>query len=814
MTFEWYDQIQRDVRLAGRRAVRHATLTVVLIVCLSLGFGAVISALSVLHHVVLSPLPFEGADRLVQVGAYNLNRSDPDERYFVSWYPIDVLLRERGLLEGVAAFYQRDFDLLTDDEALRVPGAETVAGSFDVLGVQPLLGRTLEESDVRVGRRVAVIGETLWSRHYARDPSVLGRTIQLEDEAYEIVGVVPGDLRLTSRAEVFPVYQPDDYSYREHLGMGVFLTIGRLPAGAAPEAVQRDLDAMLRALLEAEPIFFRDYGFEALGLREALVGDFRTPLWALAASAVFVLLLAAANVANLIMARAQGETWERGLRTALGARCRRLAQQGLVENLFLTGGGALVGIVMGHIGVRVLVGRANLSSPAFEDAGLTLPVVLVALALAGSLAAIMSLLPAMRCYNALDAVRRGRDGRGARAERRVQTAFVVGQLALSFVLLVGAGLTWRSVANLRGLDIGFDTEPLVVARVSAPASLAGSVGARADFTGEVLARVRALAGVEAAGAVSWVPFDDADVGFNYSVEESPPEVSGERYVEPGRIVAPGYFASMGIPLLAGRDFADTDGMDAPPVAIVSRAFERRFWPAGSALGKRIKRGAYNLERPWIEIVGVVGDVRSGVLSDPIKPAMFYPQRQTEGAYLAEMAYTVRLTEGVDVEEVVGGIRTAVPEVSASATVFGVTTGAEIRRVALGRPRFNSSVIGIFAGTGLLLAVAGVFGVTSYGVSRRKHELGVRVVLGAGPRQVGALVLRRALLTAVLGLGVGIVGALAVTAGLTEMLFQTGPRDYLTYATVAALLCASTLLASYVPARRATRVDPNLALKSE
>ena len=267
MMFEWYDEIQRDVRLAGRRVTRHATVTVIAITCLALGIGAVVAALAALHPVVLSALPFEDSDELVQVAAYSVNRTSEDQRFFVSYAVIDALDRERQVLEGVAAFYQRDFDVLDGPEPERIPGAETVPGSFDVLGARPLLGRTLQPADVASGSRVVLITEALWARRYGRDPDVLGRTIALGDRPHEIVGVLPGEMRFTSRVEVFAAHQPDDYSESEQRGLGVFLAIGRAPDTAAPTAIQADLDATLRALQEAEPVAFRDFGFDTMPLQ-------------------------------------------------------------------------------------------------------------------------------------------------------------------------------------------------------------------------------------------------------------------------------------------------------------------------------------------------------------------------------------------------------------------------------------------------------------------------------------------------------------------------------------------------------------------
>ena len=418
MMMQWYDQVQRDVRLASRRANSQGTFTVVVIICLTLGIGGTVAAFSVLQPVLLTSLPFEDPQELVQLAAFNVNRTDPDERYWISWYPVNDLRVNGEVLEGVAAFYQQEFDVLGDGETERVAGAETLPGSFDVLGVRPLLGRTLSEDDVRLGRRTLLISESLWSRRYGRDLDVLGKIMTVRDRPYTIVGVLPAGVRVPGRAEIWPLHQPDDYSYSEQLTLGVFITIGRLQGGVGSQALDGELASMLSRIQAAEPVVYDSYGFDAKSLDEYLVGDFRRPLWALFASAFVVLLLASANVSNLLMARAQGEEWERSLRTALGARRGRLAAQGLVENLMLAGLGALAGTLLAAFAVRGLLAVAPVDSPAFDGVGLSWPVVSVAAALAVVLALTMSALPTASCYASLGRLRGARGAQDGRRERR------------------------------------------------------------------------------------------------------------------------------------------------------------------------------------------------------------------------------------------------------------------------------------------------------------------------------------------------------------------------------------------------------------
>lgn len=809
----WLDEIRRDVRLAIRRATRHKTFTVVVIACVALGVGATAGVFSVMRPVLLKPVPFEEPGRLMRVAAYSTSRTDPDERYWMSWTPTEQLILSGRSLEGLAGFYQIDFDVLDADGVERIPGAQTLAGSFDALRVRPVLGRTLREDDVRAGLRTALISEELWARRYARDPNALGNVITLNEQPHEIVGVIPAGHRFPNRAEIWAAYHPDDYTLSEQRGTGNLELVGRLAAGSTGVDLERDLATALRATKEIDPIFYSAWGLESISLRQALVGDFERPLWALFGGAALVLLLAVANVVNLLMARGQGEEWERALRTALGARRARMFQQGFVENLLLATAGATAGIVLAAWSTRALLAVTPLNDPAFDRVGLSPLVIAVAAGLAALVAATMSAFTAVGGSRALAALRGARGGgQSGPRDKRVQTVLVVGQIALSLVLLVGAGLFGKSFTNLQSLDLGFDSEPLVAIRVSAPPSLVGTPNGPADFARDVIGRVAAIPGVEAIGAVSGVPFDDPDVGYNHSIEDFPPEDGGQRSLAPGWVISPGYFGSMGIELLRGRDFVDADRMGAPPVAIVNREFERQRWPGGSALGKRIKRGAYAMDRPWIEIVGVVENNRSGTLSDAVQPNLYYPVGQSQGSYLAQMAYTIRYRG--DLAHVVSAFRAAVAEVAPAATVYRVSTGSDITRVALGRPKFNGLIIGAFALAGLLLAAAGVYGVTAYTVGRRTREFGLRVALGAEPRQVRSLVLRHAAVVAAIGVALGLSVAVGLTGTVGALLYEVDPRDVSTYAAVTAVLVGAVLLASYLPARRATRVDPTVALREE
>ena len=388
----------------------------------------------------------------------------------------------------------------------------------------------------------------------------------------------------------------------------------------------------------------------------------------------------------------------------------------------------------------------------------------------------------------------------------------MGQVAVSLVLLVGAGLMVRGFRELQSVDPGFRPDGLAVVRVSAPASVAGTHEGRVAFFTEVLARMEALPGVEAAGGAHIFPLDDEDWGYAYSVEDEPPADPNQAHSAIGRIVTHGFFRAAGILLLGGRTFLETDALDAPGVAVVSRAFEERFWPAGSALGRRIKRGSYGRDRPWLEIVGVVDDVRSGGLEEDIRPAVYYPMSQTDGAYVSVMAVGVR--GSVPAESLIPAVRRVVTAVGPSATTYRTTTGESIVSRSLGRVQFNGLVLLIFAGVGLLLAATGVYGVTVYSVGRRTREFGLRMALGAQGIEIIHGVLRGAFVLAVTGVRLGLSASVALTSLLSDVFLAVEPFDPLVYGAVSSLLAAVVLLATYLPARRATRVSPTVALRDD
>ena len=639
----WIDEVWRDVRLAARRITRRPAVSIVIITCLGAGIGATSGVYSVVRSVLVDAMPFEDADRLVQIFTFNLDRQDPERRFWVAPVTYMAVAEETEALESVAGFFATDFDVLEDGVAQRMRGARAMPGSFAALGIQPMLGRTFTQEDIEGNNRVALISEAVWRQRYGGDPSVLGRSLDVSGESASIVGVIPQGQRIPGRAEVWVNLLRRDYADGEWLSWGSLIMVGKLADRASREDLAAEFGRVSARLAEREPMILGDNGIEAVTLQEAQVGAFQPPLQALLGASVFVLLIAVANVANLLLARAQHESWEQAVRTALGASRVSLFRQSLPENMILAGLGALLGTAVAGWGVMALLALAPVDNAAFDSVGFSRRTLAMTVGLAFAVALVLSIVPAVRGRTAaVEAVGRGGRGRSSdRRERRIRNTFVMGQVAVSLVLLVGAGLMVRSFRELQMVNPGFSPDGLAVVRVSAPASVAGTHEGRVAFFTEVLARMEALPGVEAAGAAHIFPLDDDDWGYAYSVEDEPPADPNQAHSAIRRIVTHGFFRAAGIPLLRGRTFLESDALDASGVAVVSRAFEERFWPGGSGLGRRIKRGSYGRDRPWLEIVGVVDDVRSGGLEKDVRPAVYYPMSQTDGAYVAVMAVGVR-----------------------------------------------------------------------------------------------------------------------------------------------------------------------------
>ncbi|HKA88106.1 MAG TPA: ABC transporter permease [Haliangiales bacterium] len=809
------ESIAADVRFGARLLRKSPGFSAVAILTLALGIGANVAIFSVIDAVLLAPLPYPDPDELVLVG----EGDDPDRvttTSYATW--VDWRARSRSFQE-LALFRDWSPTLTGGDRAEQLSGARVSAGFFRAVGVTPALGRDFRpEEDAPDTRRVAILGHELWRRRFGADPAIVGRTIALNETTYTVIGVLPASFDpLMIEATLGPrsadVWSPVGYDAAQpwacrscrHLHV-----LGRLRADASPATARAELETLTAAMWREHPTDYADAGVSVVPLARQLVGPVRAMLVVLLGAVGCVLLIACVNLANLLLARATNRRREVAVRVALGAGRGRVLRQLLVENCLLALLGAAAGLVPAALLPQVLAAFGP-RIPRLAEARLDVPVLLFALGLALATGLLSGLAPALRLTRAdlHDTLRDGARSSAGAAAGRMRGALVVAEVALSLTLLVGAGLMVRSLARLLDVPPGFDPRGVLTlnAAVVGPRYEDDAV-VRRHFD-EVAARVRALPGVEAAAVASQIPlggnFDGYGVHPEGRLAANPAQdPSAQRFS-----VSPGYIAAMRIPLVRGRDLAATDDGGAPPVLLVSQTTAERVWPGEDPLGKRVKIGG--TDGPWWTVVGVVGDVRHMRLDQPPAMAMYVPYAQFPNVD-SQMILAVR-THGPPLE-LAAAVEGAVRSVDASQPVSrAVALEGFVARSVAGR-RVSLAMLAAFAVVALLLCAIGIYGVTSYAVAQRTRELGIRLALGARPGQLLLAQLRQGLALALAGIAAGVAAALGLTRFLGSLLYGVSATDPATFAGVALLLAAVALAASYLPARRVTRVDPTQALRAE
>ena len=789
-----------DVRYAVRLLRARPGFAAVAILTLALGVGATTAIFSVVHAVLLSPLPFRDADRLVNihiVGHEGATVPLPDAD-FVAW-------RSQNRTADAVAIFDTDGATLTGDgPPERVAAAWTSDRFFDVLGARPLLGRVLQEGDDRPGApRTAVISHTLWTRRFHGDPSVIGRAIALNGRSYTIIGVMPPGFR-------FPEFPDTDVDLWRVLTIdpptrrGPFYSTGiaRLKPGVHLEELRANLDY-------PGPT---DWVLTAIPLQESLVGNVRPILYALLGAVALLLLIATANVANLLLARAAARDREIAVRGALGAGRGRIAAQLVTESLVLAilGGGA--GLIVAAWGTRALLAIAPEGIPRLAEVGMNTTVFAFAFAVSAACGVLFGVAPALRASRTalVETLKDGGRGGAGIGRRRAQRLLVVSEIALALMLSVGAGLMIRSFAALQRVSPGFEPSHLLTFRVSLPGVQYDTAAKVEGFYSSLVQRLEALAGVRAAGLTVSLPPHLLSMTDNFMTEGMTLPPNQAAPVGPLLFVSERYFTALGTPLVRGRFFTERDDRDAPAVVIINDALARQYFRGQDPVGKRLKNGGP--ERPdnqWMTIVGVVGDVNYSGLDTAPAPTVYFPFRQTADTG----QYVVVRTAG-DPRTLASAAREIVAALDKDLPVANLHTMDDLMAASVAAPRFRTTLVAIFAAVGLLLAAIGIYGVMSYAVTERTHEIGVRAALGAGRADVLRLVLGETLLLAALGVGVGVAGALATTQTIRALLFHVEPTDSSTFVAIALILVATALIASYIPARRALRVDPMVALRYE
>jgi predicted permease len=810
-TFNWLDTLSRDLRYATRSLRKSPGFAAVAVLTLALGIGANTAIFSVVNAVLLHPLPYPEPDRLVELWG-NVKRAKVERRGtsfadYLDWK------KQSQSFERMALYIDGTVTLNGVAEPERVPMEYVGHGYFEMLGVAPQAGRSFLASEDQVPQRdkVAVLSDGFWKRRFGGDPQAIGRSIQLHDQMYTIVGVMPPAFRgVDDRADLWlPVMTaigPEDLGDRGSRGPAV---LGRLKPGVGIAQAQSEMDAICKALERQHPRTNEGRGVEISLLEQEIFGDLRRPLVVLLVAVGFVLLIACTNVANLMLARSEARQREIAVRIALGAGRGRMFQQLLTESLVVAIAGAGAGLVLARWGVGALVAASPVTFPGYVHPAIDWTVAGFTAAVSCLAGVAMGLAPAVqvRTSNLFEAFKAASShAADSRRGHRFRNALVVGEVAFAMLLLIGAGLLIRSIQQLAAIRPGYDPSHVLTMRIGIPRP---SSQTQAAMTArQILAAVGQLPSIETVAAGSDVPM--AGGGASFFTAEGQPPVTAQNvpraYVHN---VTPEFFHALRIPFTAGRTFTASE-MTAQDTVIVGENLARRFWPGQDPIGKRIKFGFADAKRPWLTIVGVVNEMKyRGLPANPTSdPDLFLPMREQA------QQFALVLRTPLDPAALAPAVRKTLRDLDATAVLYGVTTLDNLMSRQTANSRFTGWLMGIFAASALLLAMIGIYGVMSYAVARRTQEIGVRVALGAARRDVLRLVVRRGMSLIAAGLALGVAGALAVTRLIGALLYGVTPRDALTFAGAAAVLASVALLACLIPASRAARIHPAVALRNE
>ena len=816
--------LARDARYAGRSLGRAPGFAAVVVLTLGLGIGATSAVFSIVNAVLIRPLGYAGEDRLVTLHE-NFPASQIQHWPF-SALDFEDLRRYADIFDEVSAYRSVPFELAGDGRPERVQGTSVSANLFRTLGIDPIAGRAFSPDDERPGTRVAVLSWGLWQRRYGADAGIVGRQIRLDRESYTVVGVMPRTFAFPQRGPRFnnqpaEVWVPMAFTPRERIERGSHLAnsvVARLEDGVDAASVQAHLDVIGRRIADNYPPAVLNAGFtphlSALPLREEIAGRFRYPLLMLLAAVGLVLLVACANLGNLMLSRAAGRTREFAIRSALGAGRSQIVRLLFCEALLLSLAGAVAGLLLAAGLVRSAPAFLTESLPGLDAVGLDGRVFTFAAGLAFAAGLLFAMLPLV----ALDRRRPGDSMRDStsratpsRRALRVQHACVVTAVGLAVVLLAGGGLFLRSYAVLAGVDPGFQPARVFTVSLTLPQP-AYPTPARIDaFQRTLLDRLAALPGVHSAALASDLPLAAVETR-RFEPEASPIGASVTPLTTVTAVRGP-YFETLGVSLVQGRSFSDVDHTEDRQVVIVNRTLAERFWPGEHPIGKRLKWGTAASQYPWLTVVGVVGDVVQGPLGGDAGPHAYEPFRQLPPIFLGRHIEAVARAEGAP-QAVTARVREQIQRLDPQLAVERVEPLTAQHGAAIAPQRFSTTVVVVFAGGSLLLAWIGLFGLLAFTVAGRRQEIAVRLALGAGPVTVAQLVIAQGARLVGAGLAAGLAVSLAVTRLLTSLLYGTAPYDVMTFVAVPVVVVTAALLACAVPAWRAAHVDPLTALRTE
>ena len=806
-----------DVKYGLRLITKNPVFSLVVVVALALGIGANTAIFSVLNTVLLKPLPYAESEHLVMMWQRFTGIGVPKDQNWTSPPEFSDVRRHQSSFSDIAAIQGTSFSILVGDTPERILGQFVSPSFFKLLGVEAFLGRTFSPDEEQQGKEaVVVMSHGLWQRRFASDRTLIERTLNMNGRPYQVIGITPPGFRdpVQPEAEMWAALSFTDQQLTQRGSHGL-LVIARIRPELTLEQARADMARVSERIVEGAPEYpYAKFGYRVLinPLLEEAVGDIRPALLMLMGSVGLVLLIACTNVANLMLVRASAREREIGIRTALGAGRGRLMRQMLTESVVLSLLGAIVGVVLARVGVSVLATMAAQSFPRLADTRIDLLALTFTVVVALATGILFGLFPAFQSARGAtqDVLKEGSQasttGRGRLRLRRV---LVAAEVALSLLLLVGAGLLIKSFMRLQAVEAGFDPSGVLTMRIVVPTVRYSQPDQVRNFYQEVLRRVAGLPGVTKVGASNGIPLSGAGGSGTTTIDN--PAFTDDRGTPEAdqRIVTLGYFEAMGMTLLSGRLFDERDSSTGQPVAIIDETMARTFWPNEDAIGKRLKRGGRQSTQPWLTIVGVVRHVRYRTLEEPSRVQLYMPHAQvpTTGMSLA-------IKTKVDPRTLSNSIQREVIAVDREQPVWAIRTMDELMATSVMRRQLIMTLLTLFAGIALTLAAVGIYGVISYWVTQRSHEIGIRVAIGASRLDVLKMVLGQSMSVVLIGVAIGLAGAAALTRIMGTLLYDVSTTDAATFAGYSGALILVGLLASYLPARRATRIDPVTMLRQQ
>jgi len=809
----------QDLRYGARMLAKNPGFTLVAVFTLALGIGANSALFSVVNAILLRPFSYGEPERLVVVWETQLSRGLP--AMFASPPNYHDWRAQQTVFEEMAAFNPRGFFLTQNAEQTRVQGAQVSATLFPLLQTRPLLGRTFSPDEEKSGgARVVMLGHSLWVRGFGGDQNVIGRSVIINEQPYTVVGVMPPEFNFPPPIDLEGVSLPQRNEIwipfalgqsAEQRGAHFMTVIARLNPGVAIERASEEMNTIAGRLERQYPASNTGWKIALVPLNRQVLGKVDTALFALLAAVGFVLLIACVNVANMLLARSAGRAREMAIRAALGAGQWRLVRQSLTESMLLGLLGGMAGLLLAYWGVKLIVGVAPQNIPRLEDAAVDSTVAGFTLAISLMTGVLAGIIPALRGFTTRlrqTLKEGGRTSAEAGAAVWLRDGLVIAEVALALPLLVGAGLFAQSFLRLRGVDKGFQPENVLTMQVRLPQSKYPQPGARGGAFTELERRLKTLPGVESVAFTSSIPIGSDWQGTGFTVEGEPPLAPGQERQINWALITPGYLRTMSIPLLLGRDFTEQDGPDAPKVALVNETLARRYFPNTDPIGKRIFAG-FNTQFAR-EIIGVVKDIKHSDLRSAPTAQVFAPFHQM--SFSATLSLLIR--SHASPASVFNAARDRIADFERGSAIYEARTLEQVVAESIALPRFSMLLTGLFAFVAALLAAVGVYGVVSYTVSQHTREIGVRMALGAQASDILKLIIGQGLRPVLIGVGAGVAASVVLTRLLSSLLFGVGVTDPLTFTVITLLLMIVAGLACFIPARRATKVDPMVALRCE